>query len=52
MPINTDNFTMEELNKYIKGFKNNKTSGLDNIPIEVGKRGHSICNFLKSATEH
>ena len=39
MPINTDTFTMEELNKCIKNFKNNKESGLDNIPIEVCKTG-------------
>ena len=38
MPINTDNVTMEELKKCIKGFKN-KASGLDNIPIEVWKMG-------------
>ena len=37
--MNTDNFTMEELNKYINSFKNNKASGLDNIPIEVWKTG-------------
>ena len=38
-PINTDKFTMEELNKCIKVFKNNKVSGLDNIPIEVLENG-------------
>ena len=30
---------MEELNKYMKSFKNNKASGLDNVPIEVWKTG-------------
>ena len=38
LPIDT-NFKMEELNKCIKSFKNNKTSGRDNIPIEVWKTG-------------
>ena len=37
LPINTDNFTLDELNKCIKSFKNNKASGLDNILIEVWK---------------
>ena len=50
LPINTDNITMEELVKSIKGFKNNKAHGLDNIPIEVWKTGAlnqqllDICN--------
>ena len=39
LPINTDNITMEELVKSIKGFKNNKAHSLDNIPIEVWKTG-------------
>ena len=39
LQINTDNFTMEELNKCIKCFKNTKASGLHNIPIEVWKMG-------------
>ena len=39
LPINTDNLTMEELVKSIKGLKNNKKQGLDNIPIEVWKTG-------------
>ena len=39
LPMNTENFTMEELNKCITSFKNNKASGLDNIPIEVWKTG-------------
>ena len=37
LPINTDNITMEELVKSIKGFKNNKANGFDNILIEVWK---------------
>ena len=37
LPINTDDFTLEELKKCIRSFKNNKASGLDNIPIEVWK---------------
>ena len=50
LPMNTDNITMEELVKSIKGFKNNNANGLDNIPIEVWKTGalnqqlHDICN--------
>ena len=39
LPINTENITMEELVKCVKGFKNNKANGLDNIPIEVWKTG-------------
>ena len=39
LQINTENFTKEELKKYLKGFKNNKASGLDNIPIVVWKTG-------------
>ena len=39
LPNNTDNITMEELVKSIKGFKNSKANGLDNIPIEVWKTG-------------
>ena len=37
LPINTNDFTMEELVKCVRGFKNNKASGLDDIPIEVWK---------------
>ena len=33
----TTNFSLEELRKCIKGFRNNKSSGLDNIPIEARK---------------
>ena len=50
LPINTDSITMEELVKSIKGLKNNKVHGLDNIPIEVWKTGAlgqqllDICN--------
>ena len=50
LPINTDNITMEELVKSVKGFKNNKAHGLNNIPIEVWKTGalnqqlFDICN--------
>ena len=47
MSINTDNFTMEELNKFIKGFKNNKSSGLDDIPIEVWKTGELNMQLLE-----
>ena len=38
---------MEELNKYIKIFKNNKASGLDNIPIEIWKMGAFNMQFLE-----
>ena len=50
LPINTDNITIEELVKSVKGFKNNKAHGLNNIPIEVWKTGalnqqlFDICN--------
>ena len=50
LPINMDDITMEELVKSIKGFKNNKAKGLDNIPIKVWKTGDlnqqllDICN--------
>ena len=37
LPINTAEFTMEELKNCIKSFRNNKAAGLDNIPIEVWK---------------
>ena len=47
LSINTDNFTMEELNKFIKGFKNNKASGLDDIPIEVWKTGELNMQLLE-----
>ena len=33
---------MKELQIVIKNFKNNKASGIDNIPAEVWKSG--ICN--------
>ena len=39
LPINTENIAMDELKECIKGFKNNKACGLDNIPIEVWKSG-------------
>ena len=47
MPINTDNFTMEEPNKCIKNFKNTKASGLHNIPIEVWKMGALSLQLLE-----
>jgi hypothetical protein len=42
---------MEELRKCIKGFRNNKASGLDNIPVEPGRQMPLTHNFLKSATK-
>ena len=36
LPINTEDFNIEELRKCIKSFKN-KATGIDNIPIEVWK---------------
>ena len=48
---------MEELNKCIKGFKNNKASGLGNIPIEVWKTGAlsiqllEVCDRTLNGTE-
>ena len=39
LPICTENFSLEELVKCVEGFKNNKASGLDEIPIEVWKSG-------------
>ena len=47
LPMNTDNITMEEPVKSIKGFKNNKAHGLDNIPIEVWKTGALRANVGK-----
>ena len=57
LPINTDNITMEELVKSIKGFKNNKAHGLNKIPIEVWKTGalneqQMSNNCSTSATKH
>ena len=37
LPINTNDFTKEELRDCIKTFANGKTPGLDNIPVEVWK---------------
>lgn len=34
LPMNTEEFNIEELSKCIKSFKNNKATGIDNIPIE------------------
>ena len=35
--INTEDMTMDELVECMKGFRNNKASGLDGIPTEVWK---------------
>ena len=40
--IEKNDFTMKELQIVIKNLKNNKASGIDNIPAEVWKAG--ICN--------
>ena len=40
--IEKNDFTMKELQIVIKNLKNNKASGIDNIPAEVWKVG--ICN--------
>ena len=37
LPINTEDFTKEELLKCIKSFKKGKAAGLDDIPVEVWK---------------
>ena len=37
VPISTEDFNIEELQKCIKSFKNNKAASVDNIPIEVWK---------------
>lgn len=37
LPINTDDFTLDELRCCIKSLKNNKACGLDDIPAEVWK---------------
>ena len=42
LPINCDDFTMEELGKCVNDCANNKATGLDNIPAEVWK-----CEGLK-----
>ena len=47
LPINIENFTMEELNKCIKSFKNNKASGLDNVPIEILKTWALVMQLLE-----
>ena len=39
LPINTSDFTLEELQHTIKSLKNNKACGLDEIPAEVWKAG-------------
>ena len=39
LPIETGKFTLEELKSSIKDLKNNKASGLDEIPAEVWKTG-------------
>ena len=40
--IGKNDFTMKELQIVIKNVRNNKASGVDNIPAEVRKAG--ICN--------
>ena len=47
LPINIDDFTMEELKKCIKSFKINKAPELDNIPFEVWKTGVLNVQFLE-----
>ena len=47
LPTNTDNFTMEKLKKSNKNFKNNNTSGLDNILIEVWKTNALYVQLLE-----
>ena len=37
LPIDTEDFTHEELSECLKSFKYNKACGLDNIPAEVWK---------------
>ena len=39
LAIETGDFTMEELKESIKGLKNNKAAGLDEVPAEVWKSG-------------
>ena len=39
LPIETNDFTMDELQRSIKQLKNNKAAGLDEIPAEVWKTG-------------
>ena len=47
LPIKTDDFTMDELRQSIKSLKNNKASGLDEIPAEVWKVGCFDDELLK-----
>ena len=42
---------MQELKKCIKGFKNNKASGLDNIPIAVWKTGALNLQLLEACNK-
>ena len=50
LPINTDNFTMDELEQCLKKVSTNKAAGLDEIPGEVWKIGSlkedllDVCN--------
>ena len=46
--INTNNFSMEQLRRCVKGFTNNKAPGLDNIPIEVWKSNALNTQLLES----
>lgn len=39
LPINTNNFTIEELNKTIKQIPTNKVCGPDGISVDVWKSG-------------
>ena len=47
LPINTEDFTKEELQKCIKSFSNGKATGLDDIPIETWKTKALIDPLLK-----
>ena len=44
--IEKNDFTMRELQTVIKNLKNNKASGIDNIPAEVWKAGIFNEQFL------
>ena len=46
LPIDLEEITLEEINKAIKGMKNHKAAGEDNIAAELVKATSLIVNFI------